>query len=416
MTARLAVRAERAFDGERWIRDGALVLAENGRIVAVEPATAPVPSGWQVVEHPGSTLLPGLIDAHVHLSGDGESGALDRLADYRDAELDSVVETSLRAQLAAGVTTVRDLGCRRFAVLGWRNRPGLPAVVASGPPITVAGGHCANMGGGVSGTAQLRAAVEERVERGADVVKIMASGGVMTAGTDPFQPQFSLDELRLVVDQAHAAGLPVTAHAHALAAVELAVAAGVDGIEHCTCGSRDGFRLPAGLLNSLAALRIAVCPTLGGVRVPSPPPHLLEFLRGVGLLPEQERHRVARFVEGGVRLVSGSDAGIGEFKPHGVLPTSIIALAEAGAGLDAALASATAVAADVCGLGRSKGRLRAGFDADLLLVDGDPSGDLTALTRPAAVVLAGQRVSGHAGSAAQDAGVLTGSTTAHARD
>ncbi|MGW4215199.1 amidohydrolase family protein [Lentzea sp. NPDC004789] len=401
MTARLAVRAERAFDGERWIGGGALVLVESGRIVGVEAATTRVPPGWSVVEHPGGTLLPGLIDAHVHLSGDGEAGALDRLADYRDAELDGVIEASLRRQLAAGVTTVRDLGCRRYAVLGWRNRPGLPAVVASGPPITLPGGHCANMGGGVSGDAQLRDAVADRVERGADVVKIMTSGGVMTPGSDPFQPQFSLEEMRLVVEQAHAAGLPVTAHAHALAAVELAVAAGVDGIEHCTCGSRDGVRLPAALLDSLANRRIAVCPTLGVVGTPTPPPHLLELFRNVGLLPEQERYRAARLHESGVRLVSGSDGGIGEFKPHGVLAASIIALAEAGPGLDAALASATTVAAEVCGLARSKGRLRAGYDADLVLVDGDPSADLTALARPAAVVLDGQVVASYSGTHAR---------------
>lgn len=235
MTSRLAVRAERVFDGERWIRDGALVLVETGRIVAVEPAATAAPPDWPVVEHPGGTLLPGLIDTHVHLCSDSKPGALDRLADHNDVELDTVIETALRDQLAAGVTTVRDPGCRRFAVLDWRNRLELPAVVAAGPPITVPDGHCANMGGEAHGAAQLHAAVAERVERGVDVVKIMASGGVMTPGSDPFQPQFSLDELRLVVEQAHAAGLPVTAHAHALTAVELAVAAGVDGIEHCTC-------------------------------------------------------------------------------------------------------------------------------------------------------------------------------------
>lgn len=396
MVSRLAVRAERIFDGQRAIRDGALVLIQDGRIVSVEPATTPAPVGWPVVQHPGGTLLPGLIDTHVHLCGDGKHGALDRLADYSDVELDAVIETSLRGQLATGVTTVRDLGCRRYAVLGWRNRPGLPTVIAAGPPITLPGGHCWNMGGEAQGAAQLRAAVAERVERGVDVVKIMVSGGLMTPGTDPYRPQFSLDELHLVVELAHAAGLPVTAHAHALASVELAVACGVDGIEHCTCVSPDGVRLPADVLNSLSESRIAVCPTLGSVGADTPlSPQILDMLRNVGVLPEQEQERVARFHDSGIRLVSGSDAGIGDFKPHGVLPASIAELAEAGAGADAALASATTVAADVCGLGNSKGRIHPGYDADLLLVDGDPFTDLSVLTRPAAVVLAGRVVIDH---------------------
>lgn len=392
MASRLAVRAERVFDGERLIRDGALVLIEGGRIVGVEPGATAAPSDWPVVEHPGGTLLPGLIDAHVHLSGDSRPGALDRLAEYGDAELDTVIETGLHAQLAAGVTTVRDLGCRRYAVLAWRNRPGLPTVVASGPPITVPRGHFWNMGGEVQGAAQLRAAVAERVERGVDVVKIMTNGGLTTPGTDPHRPQFRPDDLRLVVASAHAAGLPVTAQAHARAEVESAVAAGVDGIEHCTCGGPDGVRLPTRLLDSLAAGGVAVCPTLGAAVGGDPSPEELEVVRRVGLLPEQQRRRVALLHRNGVRLVSGSDAGIGEFRPHGMLPTSIIVLAEAGVGLEAALASATSVAADVCGLGKSKGRVRTGYDADLLLVDGDPWADLTALAQPAAVVLAGQVV------------------------
>jgi imidazolonepropionase-like amidohydrolase len=152
----LAIRAERAFDGEQAIPGGALVLVDGGRIVGVEPGSAPLPEGWPVTELPGATLLPGLIDAHVHLCGDSQAGALDeRLPGYGDAELDQVIAQALRRQLAAGVTTVRDLGDRRWAVLGWRDRLAAgaqvgfpcPTIVASGPPITSPGGHCWHMGG-----------------------------------------------------------------------------------------------------------------------------------------------------------------------------------------------------------------------------------------------------------------------------
>lgn len=259
----LAIRAERAFDGEQTIRGGALVLTDGGRIVGIEPGTAPLPEGWPVIEVSGATLLPGLIDIHVHLCGDSQHGALERLPGHSHAELHQVIEQALRQQLAAGVTTVRDLGDRRWAALEWRNRAagngGLPypTIVASGPPITSPGGHCWHMGGQAKGAQQLRQAVRERAERRVDVVKVMASGGNTTPGTDVMACQFTLQELRLVVEEAHRHGLPVTAHAHGLPAVEQAVTAGVDGIEHGSCLTPTGIRQPDRLLEGLAARQTA---------------------------------------------------------------------------------------------------------------------------------------------------------------
>jgi imidazolonepropionase-like amidohydrolase len=233
------IRAGRAFDGERVVPGGALVLVDGGRIAGVEPGAAPAPDGCEVLEVPGGTVLPGLVDAHVHLCGDGTDGTLDRIGEPGKDAMMAVIEASLRRHLAAGVTAVRDLGDQRFAVLDWRSsarRGGgvYPAVVTAGPPITSVGGHCAAMGGEAAGAGQLRQAVRERAERGVDVVKIMASGGFATAGTQVLLCQFALGEVRVVVEEAHAAGLPVTAHAHGLPAVHMAMAAGVDGIEHCS--------------------------------------------------------------------------------------------------------------------------------------------------------------------------------------
>ncbi len=179
------------------------MLVEGGRVVGVAPGHAPAPAGCQVFDVPGSTVLPGLVDAHVHLCADGSDGALDRIQEPSDDEMRAVVTQSLRRHLAAGVTTVRDLGDRRFAVLDHRARRDgevLPAVVAAGPPLTTPGGHCAGMGGEVAGEAGLRSAVRERVERGCDLVKVMASGGFATPGTDVLRCQFDAAELRVVVD------------------------------------------------------------------------------------------------------------------------------------------------------------------------------------------------------------------------
>ena len=142
-----------------------------------------MPDGWELHEEPGTTLLPGLIETHTHLCADNSPRALDQLGELDDDAVDAIVRESLRLELAAGVTTVRDLGDARWAVVDRRPDHG-PRVLAAGPPITSVQGHCWNMGGEAGGADALRAAVRERAERGADVVKIMLSGGVMTVTTD----------------------------------------------------------------------------------------------------------------------------------------------------------------------------------------------------------------------------------------
>jgi len=377
-----AYRADVAFDGERVMAGGALVLVQDGMIIGVEPTTAAVPDSCPVTYLPGTTLLPGLIDAHSHLCGNDGPDALDRLPGLSAYEIDQTVEAALAAQLAAGVTAVRDLGDHRWAVVDrHRDRPAGPTVVAAGPPITSPGGHCAAMGGEASGIEELRAAVRERAERGADLVKIMTSGGVMTPGTDIRACQFSLEELRAVVDQAHQLGLPVTAHAHALAAVEQCVAAGVDGIEHCSFLTEQGMRTPPRLAAAIAAAGIAVCPTLGHDMdaMAALPPALLAVAERVGVSLEQRLAQVGELHAAGVSFVSGVDSGINPVKRHGLLPTAIVELVTAGVPPTTALASATSQAARACGLADRTGRLRAGLQADLLLVGGDPTTDITAL-------------------------------------
>lgn len=225
----------------------------------------------------------------------------------------------------------------------------------------------------------------------------MTSGGFATAGTQVMLCQFALDELRMVVEQAHAAGLPATAHAHGLPAVHMAMAAGVDGIEHCSFLTDKGIHQSEADLARLARAGTAVCPTVGTAGTLVPPPNAAATLGKLGMTMEQmvemRKHRVAQMHAAGVRIISGSDGGIAAAKPHGLLPVSVAFLVEGGVSTVDALASATALAADACGVGDRTGRLRAGYDADLLVVDGDPVADISCLSRPAAVFAAGRRAS-----------------------
>lgn len=388
-----AYRADSAFDGEKPIPDGALVLVEDGVIIGVEPGRAPAPDGCEVIYEPGTTVLPGLIDAHSHLCGNGEPDALDRLPSLTPDRLDAAVDAALTAQLAAGVTSVRDLGDHRWTVVDrHRERPDGPTVVASGPPITSVGGHCATMGGEASGVGELRRAVRERADRGADLVKVMVTGGMMTPATDMRACQFSLAELRAVVDEAHRLGLPVTAHAHALTGVQQCVAAGVDGIEHCFCLTEDGIHTPPELAAAIAAAGIMVCPTLGHdmSRLSEPPPALAALIKRVGISVEDRLAQVGDLHRGGVTLISGVDSGINPVKAHGNLPLAVIELVAAGVSPVTALASATGLAARACGLADRTGRLRPGLDADLLLITGDPTTDITALTNVHTVISRGR--------------------------
>jgi imidazolonepropionase-like amidohydrolase len=401
----MAIRCSRVFTGEQFGEGPATVLLDQEKIVGVETSHVELDESWQVVEYPTATVLPGLIDTHVHLVADSEVGALDRVSGLGDDELDAVITEGLRRQLAAGVTTVRDLGDRRYAVVNRRDvqragreRKPEPTIVASGPPLTTVGGHCHFLGGEVANRDQISAAMRERVQRGVDVVKVMASGGMFTPGSDVMGTQFSADEMHLLVELAHDAGMPITAHAHALPAVEQSVDAGVDCIEHCSCLTQKGFVLSEELLAGIADRDIAI----SGVLTPDPQmdlsqaPPALQKLAAAGFTPQRIRElcddRLRRLHARGVRIVTGIDAGLGPWAAHGNLHLGVLQLEDAGFSSTEAVAAATSEAARVCGLGHQKGLLRKGYDADLLVVDGDLQTDLTALQRVRLVVLAGEPV------------------------
>jgi imidazolonepropionase-like amidohydrolase len=321
-----------------------------------------------VVDLGDATLLPGLIDTHVHLAFDSSADPVAALAARSDAEVLAAMREAGRTALAGGVTTVRDLGDRDYLSLMLRGSEGMPTLLTAGPPITTPGGHCHFLGGvAMAGPEGIRAAVREHADHGVDVIKIMTSGGQLTPGSQQHQPQFSVEELRAAVDEAHRHGLPVTAHAHATQGIRNAVAAGVDGLEHATFWSEDGVDDPGDMIPLLAERRVVVGATVGVRPGPgaTPPPEVLSrmpFVLANG----------RRLWSAGVRLAAGSDAGIGPGKPHDAVRYAIPQLMSVGMSAAEALLTITSVAAEVCGLADHKGRIAPGYDADLLAVSGDP--------------------------------------------
>ena len=384
-----ALRAARLFDGTSpaLIPDPVVVL-EGGTIRGV--GFGRVPDGVAVIDLPGTTLLPGLVDTHVHLAFDASADPVGNLARRQDAEVVEAMRQAAQAALRGGVTTIRDLGDRGYLSLGLRGQADMPTIVAAGPPITTVGGHCHYLGGATDpAISSVRTAVREHAERGVDVIKIMASGGNLTPGSRQDLAQFPPEVLRAAVEEAHRLGLPVTAHAHAVTAIAEAVAAGVDGLEHVSFWTEDGVDAPEHLIRLIAGRRIAVGVTVGLVPVPgaAPPPALAARLPGIMAC-------MRRLYQAGAPMVAGTDAGIAPVKPHDVDRYAPAMLCQLGFGPAEALRAITSVAAEVCGLGHCKGRIASGFDADILAVDGDPAADPGALHRIRAVYAGGTAVPG----------------------
>jgi imidazolonepropionase-like amidohydrolase len=379
----LCVRGERAFDGDAMV-DRPTVQLDGGRIVdvGVEP-----PSDAEVVDLGDVTLLPGLIDTHQHLCFDGNGTLEEQVVGVSDEALVERARANAQRALQAGITTVRDLGDRAFLTLPLREDPELPTILCAGPPITRTGGHCWYLGGEAEGETALLGAVRERDERGCDVVEIMVTGGSLTPTFPMWRSQFSLDEVRAVVDGAHAAGLPVAAHCHGVDGIEQALAAGVDSIEHCTFFVEgDRAVIDEDLMARLADSGIAISSTMGrlpGFAIPTP---VIAANMEAMMASRGRLHAL------GANMVVGTDAGIAPLKPHDVLPHALGDLVEVGMSHVEALRALTSNAAATCHVGDRKGRLKAGWHADLLAVAGDPSTDTAALLAPVAVWHGGQRV------------------------
>jgi imidazolonepropionase-like amidohydrolase len=382
-----AIRAARLFDGVSLV-PRPVVLVRDGVIVSVGSAPPSDAAIVDLAERGGDvTLLPGLVDGHVHLVLDASDDPVRRLAGSSDEQLLEGARAAAQRALAAGITTIRDLGDRGYVALRLRESASgaMPEILAAGPPLTTPRGHCWFLGGEASGVSGVRAAVRARVERGVDVIKTMATGGEITPGTKPYESQFGLPELRAIVSEAHRAGLPATAHAHSAAGIADACAAGFDSIEHATFLTPTGAESDPVVLAALVRAGTVVSATLGWLPGEPLSP------RAAALEPVLDA-TFRRTYESGVKLIVTSDCGINPTKPHDVLPYGAEIFLRTGAAPIEALRAVTSAPAGACRVGHRKGRLAPGYDADLLAVRGNPLSDLAALRNVEAVYRAGVRV------------------------
>jgi imidazolonepropionase-like amidohydrolase len=334
-----------------------------------------------------ATLLPGLIDAHVHLGFDGGPGPVARMQAETDAEQLILMLRSARELLRAGVTTARDLGARAFLDVVVRDAIARgtadgPRLVTAARPLTPTGGHCWFIGGECDSADELRRMVRLHHKMGADLIKVMSTGGFMTAGPAPWHAQFTLGELRTVVEETHRLGKKVAAHAHGREGIARAVAARVDTIEHCSFAGADGIYgsdFDPALAGEIAAAGIFVCPTINvhaNMMRERYGPALEEVIMGLS----------AR----GVQIIAGTDAGIDNC-PHGAYVCGLEALVEAGLPARDVLDAATLRAARALGVDELTGSIEPGKDADLIAVRGDPLRDISVLHQVELVVARGNQ-------------------------
>jgi imidazolonepropionase-like amidohydrolase len=367
--------APRVITGSETIADGAVVLGD--RTVVWAGAAGALPADYAALrrtDYPGSTIMPGLIDSHVHLGFDGGPDPAARMRAETDEQQLVLMLRNARDLLGVGVTTARDLGGRGYLSLVVREAiaAGLargPRLVVAGPPVTVTGGHCWFMGGEADSEDDLRRIVRTHHKHGTDLIKVMATGGFMTTGSAPWYAQFTAEQLAVIVAEASRVDKPVAVHAHGVEGIRRAVQAGVTTIEHCSWVTETNDRhFEECLAAQMAERGVVVCPTIN-VNAP-----YVAELTGITAGENVPAMRAM-----GVRIIAGTDAGIDNTPHHqyaGGLAAMVTLLGFAPADV---LAMATTEAAAVLGVGAVTGRLAPGYDADLIVVDGDPLADITAL-------------------------------------
>ena len=389
----VAYRAARVFDGvsEGAIEEGAVVV-EDGRITSVGPARD-LPSNVEVVDLEDATLLPGLIDVHIHLVWSASAEP------HEVVERESRPLTVLRcaanaaSHLRAGVTTVRDVGATdglsieiaRAVDLGVI--PG-PRVVAAGRAIAMTGGHGWFLGREADGAEAVRHAARSELKAGATCIKLMASGGVYGHAEEPGSPQLTVEEMQAGVAEAHKAGRKVAAHAYSVEAVNNALDAGVDSIEHGSfIDQATAERMREQGTYLVPPLSVYQAMNDRGPELGAP-----EYIqRKTTEVLEASREAFRRAREAGVKVAAGTDCGA-PGHPHGTLPEELRLMVEAGATPSEALRSGTSAAAELLGLAGEVGTLEPRKKADLLAVGGDPLHDIRALREVRLVLRDGSEV------------------------
>lgn len=370
----IAIHHVRLIDGTGQAIEPATVIVRDHRIAAIGLSrTVSIPRGATLINGRGLTVLPGLIDCHVHLCLGAEPDVVKAIAEETPAETLLKAARLARQTLEAGVTTVRDVGSRDHAIFALKRAidkgltPG-PRIVGAGLAVCMIGGHARFIGQEVEGSEQVRKAVREQIEAGAEVIKVIASGGVLTPGTSPDQAQMTLEELRSAVEEAGRAGRKVAAHAHGAAGMKNAINAGVHSIEHATLMDEEAVDLMQShgvyMVPTLSALATtAACRRGCGI-----PDSALEKARAM-----TKRHQ-ASFRQAhrrGLLIAMGTDAGT-PFNAHGDNAQELDRMVAYGMTPMEAILAATSAAARLIGIEDQVGTLAPGKEADLLLVEGNP--------------------------------------------
>lgn len=399
--------ADRVFDGRGETIPDAGVAIQGKRIVAVGGRAELLKrygGGAHIEEFGGGTLLPGLIDVHSHLIMPGNGIGIMEYVHVADELLLLTAARNAGLALRSGVTTLVDLGAkgeltfRLREAIGQGIVPG-PRLVLCGRALTITGGHGWPWLGEADGIDGVRQAVRHLCKEGADLIKVMVTGGG-TPGTDGRRPSYTLAELAAIVDEAHARGRRVIGHCTATAGIERALDAGFDMIAHCQFLTPDGGDVfDARLAARIAGQGVFVNPTLQINRIllsERVPRETFDAERRAGL--EAWTARYPRFAENvvrlrdlGVRLICGSDCGWG-YSTFDETYLELDALVEAGLTPVEALITATGNAADALGLADRTGSVQPNLLADLLVVDGDPTIDILTLRQVRAVWKEGERI------------------------
>lgn len=389
VATRVVVQAGKLLDvrsGKTLSRQA--IVIENGKIVSVGPAadirTTPRD---KVIDLPGATVLPGLIDAHTHLTMDPQDMGYESLGISVPREA-LIGAKNARITLLAGFTTVRNVGASAYTDVALRDAinagdiPG-PRMLVSGPPLSITGGHCDNnflpseyhatSDGVADGIAAVQHKVRENIKYGADLIKVCATGGVLSLGDNPQASQYTLEELKAIVADAHRLGRKVAAHAHGAQGILWASEAGVDSIEHGSYMDDAGIAemkkngtylvptlyLGDWFLENAAQLHV--------------PPGMLAKAKDV--MPAA-RKNVAHAFASGVKVAFGTDAAV---YPHGMNAHEFAVMVRLGLSPLQSIQAATINAADLLGWSDQVGALEPGKWADIVAVSGDPLADVTTL-------------------------------------
>jgi imidazolonepropionase-like amidohydrolase len=377
-----------------------ILIIQDGKILSGSSATeAKIPSDAIRIELPNATVLPGFIDAHTHLTMDPKFG-------YETLAL-SISRQALtgaknaRVTLLAGFTTVRNVGAEEFSDVALRDAinagdvPG-PRMLVSGPPLSITGGHCDNnmlpfeyhatSEGVADGISAVQHKVRENIKYGADVIKVCATGGVLSLGDNPQHSQYTLEELKAIVADAHRLGRKVAAHAHGAEGIRWAAEAGVDSIEH-------GSYIDDAGIAAMKEHGTYLVPTVyledwmmdsGGLNR-LPPPLLAKAKEVIPIARKNVSHAFAS----GVKVALGTDAAV---YPHGLNAHEFETMVKLGLSPLQSIQAGTINAADLLGWAGKVGTVEPGAWADIVAVDGDPLKDITTLQRVKFVMKGGEVV------------------------